>query len=227
MHRPFLKAGYIGLAVIAMSLILLMIFPSRASKMPDGFITPVIAFEFIRTPAEVFQLFASTSGTVQRDMVAAMDLGNRLDFVYMVLYSAFLLVFSVRCAQLSSKKVYYLGAVIAVVVLAADVMENIQLLGITASLDTGDFEQYLIRLHLFTWIKWGGIAAIFLVLFFWFARGGMFSKIIGMGGLISAGTGVLAYFNRSVLNEIFSLSVAVMFILMIVYCFVWKSNEAD
>jgi len=51
MNRPFLKVGYVGLLVIIMSVTLVIIFPSKASKMPDGFFTPIIAFEFIQTKA--------------------------------------------------------------------------------------------------------------------------------------------------------------------------------
>ncbi len=222
MNKPFLKAGYVGLLVIVMSIILVIIFPSKAPRMPDGFFTPIIAFEFIETKAEVFQLFATTDGTIRQTMVDAMDLGNQLDFIYMSLYSLFLLIFCVKCAQISSKKFYYMGAVIAVVVLSADALENIQLLGITANLETGDFKQYLAWLHLFTWIKWGGITVIFLVLFFWFIKGGIFSKVIASTGILSFASGVLAYLNRSVINEIFGLTVAVMFIMMILYCFIYK-----
>jgi hypothetical protein len=225
-NRLFLKAGYVGLLVIVMSMILVIIFPSKAPKMPDGFFTPIIAFEFIETKAEVFQLFVSTDGTIRQSMVDAMDLGNQLDFIYMFLYSLFLLMFCLKCAQISSKKYYYMGAVIALAVLAADVLENIQLLKITANLETGDFKQYLAWLHLLTWMKWGGIAAIFLGLFFWFIKGGKFSKIIGITGVLSFASGVLAYLNRSVLNEIFGLTVAVMFIMMILYCFIYKYDPA-
>ena len=167
-NRLFLKAGYVGLLVIVMSMILVIIFPSKAPKMPAGFFTPIIAFEFIETKAEVFQLFVSTDGTIRQSMVDAMDLGNPLDFIYMFLYSLFLLMFCLKCAQISSKKYYYMGAVIALAVLSADVLENIQLLKITANLETGDFKQYLAWLHLFTWMKWGG-----LPLFFWYCFSGL------------------------------------------------------
>ena len=227
MEKPFLKAGYIGVCVIVMSVILLFIFPSNASHLPDGFVTPVVAFEFIRTPAEVFQLFAATDGTVQQPIVAAMNTGNYADYVYMVLYTAFLFLFSATCAKVSSNKFYYAGCLIAVAILFGDAMENVQLLGITAGLDTGGFAPYLSQLQVFTWIKWGGLAAVFLVLFSWFIRGNLLSKIVGLAGLASSVFGVLAYLHRSVLNEIFSGSVALTFVLMIVYCFTYKIHEAD
>jgi len=226
MDRAFLKVGYVGLLVIVMSILLFIIFPSKASKMPDGFFTPIIAFEFIETRTEVFQMFMSTDGTIRQAMANAMDLGNQLDFIYMFLYSMFLLMFSVKCAKISSETFYYIGAALSLMVLSADALENIQLMGITANLENGDFESCLAWLHLFTWIKWGGIAAIFLVLVPWFAKGGIFSKIIAFTGMLSFASGVLAYLERSVVNEIFGLTVAIMFLMMILYCFTYKYDPA-
>jgi hypothetical protein len=223
-HRPFIKAGYLGLSVIAMSIVLLFIFPSKAPSLPEGFITPIIAFEFIQSPDEVFQMFGGADLAVQNKMVDAMDLGNRLDYVYMCLYSMFLLLFSTTCAKIAKKPYYYAGAVIALAVLAGDAMENIQLLGITENLSTGDIEPFLGLLYLFTWIKWGGLALVFLILSPWFFKGGLFSKTIGALAIVSFILGIAAFLHRSIINEIFALSVALMFILMIIYCFISKTK---
>ena len=222
MNRPFIKAGIVGLLVIVMSIVLLAVFPSKAVRLPDGFFTPIIAFEFIETKAEVFQLFVATDGSVRGSMIHAMDLGNRLDYIYMCLYSLFLLLFAVKCGQISGKKYYYIGAAVALLVLFADAFENIQLLGITAGIDSGDFGAQLVRLHIFTWVKWGGISAIFMVLAPWFMKGSMFSRVIGVTGIVSFILGIVSFLHRSIINEIFGLSVALMFILMIIYCFTFK-----
>jgi hypothetical protein len=155
-------------------------------------------------------------------MVASMDLGNRLDYAYMLMYSMFLLLFSITCAKMTQNSYYYAGALIALVVLAGDAMENVQLLGITANLTNGDFSPYLKPLYLFTWIKWGGLALIFFILSFWFFKGSLFSKIISATGIISFILGIAAFLNRSILNEFFALSVALMFVLMIIYCFTYR-----
>jgi hypothetical protein len=217
MERPFLKAGFIGIAVIVMSIVLMSVFPSRSPSMPEGFFTPIIAFEFIESPEEVYQLFGEKNSPERQDMVRAMDRGNRLDFIYMLLYSSFLFVFSIQCSRERGQKIFYLGALISVIVLAGDFMENLQLLGITSRLQEGSFDGELMALKIFTWQKWGGIATIFLILVPYFVRGKLFAKIIALWGLGVFFIGVMAYLKRSVLNEIFSLSVAVMFLLMIVY----------
>jgi hypothetical protein len=220
MERPFLITGFIGIAVVVMSIVLLSVFPSHSPSMPKGFFTPIIAFEFIESSEEVHQLFGEKNSQERQDMVRAMDRGNRLDFIYMLLYSSFLFAFSIQCSREGGQKIFYLGAVISVIVLTGDFMENLQLLGLTSTLQGGSFDGELMALKIFTWQKWGGIATIFLILTPYFIRGKLFAKIIALWGLGVFFIGVMACQERSVLNEIFSLSVAGMFLMMIVYSFI-------
>lgn len=225
--KPFLKPGFTGLLMVAMSIGLLAVFPTKAPNMPNGFVTPIIAFEFIETRAEVVAMFTQIDDAgrelINEAMIRAFDLGNRLDYIYMVIYSGFLMMFSLTCAKLSGKKYFYTAAVLSLFVLACDALENMQLLGITAyvrsGMNTGDLETLLGDLYRFTWMKWGGIAAIFLILAPWFLKGGKFSKAIGLSGAASAGLGLAAFVHRPVVTEIFGLSVVLMFLMMVVYCF--------
>ena len=225
MNRPFMKSGIIGLLVIGMSIVLMTIFPAKAPSIMEGFFTPIIAFEFVQTPQEVKQLFGPSGSAIRQEMIAAMDLGNRLDYIYMCLYATFLVSFSLSVVKVAVKKGYYVGAVLALVVLAADALENVQLLGITSKIATLDFENELCLLGYFTWFKWGGIAVIFLVLLPYFITGRAYSKTIAIIGVVSFFFAVLSFINRSVLNEIFALSVAIMFLLMIIYSFVHKEEK--
>ena len=47
----------IGLAVLALSVMLQTTFPKEAAWMPEGFSSPVLAFEFLQTNEEVKQFF--------------------------------------------------------------------------------------------------------------------------------------------------------------------------
>jgi hypothetical protein len=222
MKKPFIKIGFIGIVVIIMSIILMFVFPSRSPSMIEGFLTPIIAFEFIQSPEEVFQLFGPANSPERETMIRTMNRGNYLDFIYMLLYSSFLFAFSITCAKVTGKKFFYTGALISVIVLIGDFLENVQLLEITSKLQTGNFEDNLFYLKIFTWQKWGGIAAIFIVLATYFIRGTVFERILAFFGAFTFLIGVLAFLNRSVINEIFSLCVAVMFLLMIIFCFIKK-----
>lgn len=225
MNRPFRKTGFLGLIVIGMSLFLGTVFPSKAPWMMEGFFTPIIAFEFVQSGDEVKQLFGLANPLEQKSapsMIGAMDSGNRLDYVYMVLYASFLFFFSLICAKTTGQKLYYAASIIAVIVLFADGFENIQLLSITSKINSQDLGKELTALHRFTWLKWGGISFVFLILAPYFLRGGIYSKLTAVAGLLNFAISVTAYFNRSVLNELMALSAALMFVMMIVYCFIYK-----
>jgi len=223
MKTPFQKVGIIGLLVIGMSIVLLTVFPSTAPWMMDGFFTPIIAFEFVQSQNEVIRFFGLPGSPDQEAMIQAMDFGNRLDYLYMVLYSSFLFFFSVRCAKDTGKKFYYTGSIMSVIVLIADALENIQLLSITAKMTRQDFEKELSLLHAFTWIKWGGITLVFLILTPYFLSGSRYAKGMATIGISSFMLSILAYLHRSVLNELLCLSVAMMFLMMIIYSFLYKT----
>jgi len=224
MKKPFIKVGFLGLIVIGMSIVLIMVFPAKAPWMMEGFATPIMAFEFVQSPEEVSKLFGLADTPDQQSMIKAMDLGNKLDYIYMVLYSSFLFFFSFVCAKDTGQKRYYAASTMAVVILISDIFENIQLLGITAKITSLDFARELSLLHRFTWMKWGGITIVFLILAPYFLKGRIYSKLIAVTGISSFTLSVLAYFNRSVLTEQMGLSVALMFIMMIAFCFIHKNE---
>ncbi len=226
MIRPFFRTGLIGLALIFMSIVLLFIFPARLPAMPDGFITPIIAFEFVRTVEDVKTIFGPEDTPARQAIIKAMDLGNKLDYIYMLLYSGLLALFSRTCARITKRKLFYIPVFLAGLALAGDALENIQLLGITANIETMDIGVYLDRLHPMTWIKWGSLALIFLFLAPYFFKGGLYSKIIAVAGIVCFLLAAGAFMHRSILNELFGGITAVMFVLMIIYCFVFKTPNA-
>ncbi len=225
MSRPFFKSGIIGILLIITSLILLKVFPSQAPKLPDGFFTPILAFEFAISRQEVENLFGEPQSEYRESMVAAMDLGNRLDYAYMILYSSFLFGFSITCARLNRNRRYYFAALVSILVLIGDAMENVQLFGITRKLAEGEFEMELQLLFYFTWLKWGGLALIFLILLPYFFNGSLTAKLIALIGLTTVVLGILAFINRSILNEMYAISVGAMFLVMIIYALTHKHRK--
>jgi hypothetical protein len=67
--------------------------PSKAVKLPDGFFTPVIAFEFLKTEAEVYDLFGREASTVRDKILTDMRMSTKSDFIYIIIYTSFLLLF--------------------------------------------------------------------------------------------------------------------------------------
>jgi len=222
--KPFRTAGFIGIVVILVSLALLGIFPKEAPKMPEGFKTPILAFEFVKTNQEVVDLFG-TDAEVRADLVQAFDLGNWVDFIYMVLYSAFLFSFAGTAVKQSGHKLFYVGSLLAGVILLGDLLENVQMLRITAVIDSGNFDPQLALLPIFTWVKWGSLALYFLLISpYFFSADAIFPRIIGIVSILVFALGGAAFLNRSALNKYFALSIALMFVLMIGYSFWYRDK---
>jgi hypothetical protein len=55
--RPYFYIGLLGILLIVFGLILPTFFPKEAPQMTKGFSTPIIFFEFIKTPVEVNNFF--------------------------------------------------------------------------------------------------------------------------------------------------------------------------
>ena len=114
MTRPFRIAGLIGLGVIAMSVVLLVVNPREAVAFPEGFVSPIVAFEFAQTVDDLRLLFGAPGSSAQQALIADFNLGNQLDFVYMLLYGAFLAAFGITAVRVSGNKLGYVAAALAV-----------------------------------------------------------------------------------------------------------------
>ncbi|MBE2222072.1 MAG: hypothetical protein IAF02_11045 [Anaerolineae bacterium] len=222
--RPFLLSGLLGIAVILVSLLSLIVFPRTSPGQIEGIRSPIIAFEFAQTVEEINTLFGSAGSPERADMVRQMNQGNSLDYVYMLLYSGFLFSFSWTAAKQSGQKWLYLGTVLAVLALLGDALENVQLLTITANIHSGDFVEALKRLHWLTWLKWGSLAVYFLLMAGWFWGNGRYAKFIAITGILTFLLGLASFMQRGATTEPFTLAVALMFLLMIIFCFTTKTE---
>lgn len=215
-RRPFLISGILGLGAVVMTLIFNLVGPQPAAPLPHGFITPVLAFEFARDEADVAAIFAH-QGQPAADVRASMDRLNRLDFLYIGLYGGCLIAFALTCARLSGQRVYTVAAILAVAVMAADVLENLQLLGITRELGVTSIDDNLAWLRLFTWLKWGGLALWFLLVRPWFQGQTGWVRAIGLAALLPLLLAVVAFIRPGLASELFALSIGVLFLLLTVY----------
>ena len=219
--RLFLIAAILGLGAIAMTLVLALIGPRQIGPLPPGFITPVMAFEFAETPAEVLTMFQPTGAA------AAMDRVNRWDFLYMALYNGFLGMFALAAARHSGRRFFYIPAALALVILAGDALENVQLLGLTyrTTLDGGSLDALLGRLRFYTWLKWGGLALYGLLIAVYFrglpGRWRWVAPVVVLPAVLA----VLALVARGLPHELMALGVGVMFVLLTV--FAWRAAGGD
>lgn len=195
--------------------------------MADGFQTPIIYFEFVKTVEETRQLFGMTNGLLPDDkLIHQMDFGNKVDFIYALVYSLFLFLFAGELMKISGKKLFVAVMILAVLAFIADCLENVKLITITENLESGSFQNELDALFVFTWIKWGSLALSFVILSEWFFRGKIISAIFAFFGWVPMILGILAYKMPGFYNELFALSIMFMFIALIVYSFIYKNPKA-
>lgn len=226
--RPYILSGLIGLAVIVMSLVNMTVFPQESPGQIDSIGSPIIAFEFAETPEEIYTLFGANGTPEQAAMIQAMNQGNRLDYLYMLLYSGFLFSFAVLAARHTGKNWLYTGAALAVLAFVGDALENVQLLAITGKLASGGFTAELARLHWLTWLKWGSLATYFVVIGVGLWRGnGRLAKLITITAVVTFLLGLVSFIQRGPTTEPFTLAIAVMFVLLIVFAFVYKTEEGE
>lgn len=224
-NRPFFYIGLVGLLVFAGAYTLKNVFPSEAPYLAPRFSTPIVFFEFIQSPVEVFDFFGITDYDFDsQKFIKKMDNGNKLDFGFALIYSTFLFLFFRKLAEESEQKWYRAGMVLAILAFIGDVLENIQLLSITANLQSGDFEQYIKLLFVFTWIKWGSLAIGFAIYALWLLKLDGVLKFMGYVGWVPLIFGAMALMRRGVMTELFTKSVNIMFFVAISYCFLYKSD---
>ncbi len=206
MRQTFRWTAFAGLVLFVMAIGLQSVLPLAMGPLPEGMWSPIVAFELARSPAEVEAMFGAAGSAERGAWVAAMDLGNQLDFVFLLAYGAVLLLFSRALRERGLPRVPSLGERIVVVAPVADVFENVQLLTITENLG-GEYRAALGRLILFTWMKWFAIAFVMVTWIPALARAGRMGRVVaGLAGL-TAITTVVAASVRGVAAEAMALGV--------------------
>ncbi len=143
-----------GIATVLLGLIMLFVFPASA-ELSAGFRTPIIAFEFAKTDADLS--FLSGNGETSRLNREKMDAGHRWDMVFPFAYAGFV---ALLLLQLATRGQRWLGLAIpvALLIIPFDIWENTILLALTRALGNAEsIEMLLVELNLATWLKWGAL----------------------------------------------------------------------
>jgi hypothetical protein len=147
-------------AAMVLSVILLAVMPSHpvTANVP-GFTSPVIGFELASEPAHVLGILGTPGMPARAETVRRMDLGNRIDFLFMVAYPALyvgialLLAARGRVRGATARVLLFLPVLMAL----GDALENRQLLVLSATVDPAAMTAPLAALGLFTRLKWYAI----------------------------------------------------------------------
>jgi hypothetical protein len=119
-----------GLATLAYALVLQGVFPASGAAMAPGYGTPVIAFEFATNAADLTAIFGTPDDPQRAARLAAMQAGNEQDFLFMLLYAAFLASGCWALWREVRRPVVLLGVVMPVLAACFDAWENTLLFAI-------------------------------------------------------------------------------------------------
>jgi len=161
----FISSALFGLATIVLAIIMLFTFPMSA-ELTEGFRTPIIAFEFAKTEADLS--FLSGSSELNRLNRESMDAGHQWDMFFPFAYAGFIALMLLKLAR-GGQGFAWLGVLFALLIIPFDLNENQTLLQITAALEHSSSVEILLQeLHTATWLKWGAIGISVAVLAFGF-----------------------------------------------------------
>lgn len=222
MRRTYAGVIAVGLLTLGMAIALVVVLPTSMGPGPEGIRTPILAFELARSPDEIERLFGEPGSDERAAWVAAMDLGNALDFAFLLAYGAVLFFVSralrlERSAeQTTTRAPRSFGERFAFVAPLADVFENVQLFAITGALG-GDYREALGRLLLFTWIKWGVLA---LVMATWIPSlwgRGRIGRVAAFAIAVTSGATAVALALRGIAAEVMGNGVVVSLLFVLVF----------
>jgi len=220
--HPFAKNALLAVPLVIFVLLMDMYFPQ---KTPVGFQSFIVAFEFAQTIQDLNLLFSGLSV----NEIQKIDIGNYIDFGFMLTYSLFLIVLFKKAAKEFNKKWLIVGVLMAIIALLTDFFENLILLKITeiylANLNELLFIPLLEKLHFITWLKWGSLAFAFLFFSIELVKRNWFSKIVAFFCLPPFAFGIWALGGAPIAITYFTNSVFGAFTFLFVFSFSYKTNS--
>ncbi len=219
--RPFAKIGLLVIPLLLFTLAMEKYFPKNA---PDGYESFIVAFEFANTPEQIHMLLNGLDSKTIRKI----NIGNYIDFGFMLTYSLFLFLFFKKGIGIFGKKWLAAGMVISGLILCADFAENLCLLKVTSiysfNINDSELVPVLKLLHLFTWIKWLGLAIIFAL----YSIKLLGRKIVSNIGGIVLMSPILLSFWALTMDPMgisrFTLSIFLGFLILVFYSFSFKQG---
>ena len=153
--RPLFLTTIIGLLLIPL-LYLINSYSPPPEKAPSNYNSVILAFEFVSDDSELKEVLSPLTAQEIRDL----DSLNKVDFGFMVMYGIFILSVILKFRKLHNQEWLKYAAALAVVIVIADLLENLQLLSLTEAYRSGvvDSQNTIDLLAIFTWTKWGLLA---------------------------------------------------------------------
>ena len=146
-----------GGAVLLLGIVLAVVMPKHAVRENvDGVSGAVVGFELATTPAHVVGVLGTPADPAHPAMVSAMDLTNRIDFLFMIAYPAlsYAIALWLVARGIAPRSLVPVVAVLALAMWAGDLIENLQLLKLSQTTDAAVMASPLAVLRIATRVKW-------------------------------------------------------------------------
>lgn len=114
--------------------------------------------------------------------------------------------------------------ILAPIACITDALENFQIQNIIKDIN-GNIELFLIYLRLYTWLKWGSLAIIFLIFGTHFLKSKKW--LWGIVAILPFCLMPFAYFSYNIINEIFAMSVVVNFLILFIFIIIEYKNQTS
>jgi len=158
-----------GSAVLVLFLGFRVVNPRRpVVENTPGFSDPVVGFELASRAEDVFGILGAPGTPERVDAVRRMTLGIRLDFLFLIAYPTFTVAIAMLLAARGAAPSALVAGVLGLALAMAlgDALENRELLRLASMLDSAAMAPALIRLRVFTLVKWYALYAAAGVLAF-------------------------------------------------------------
>ena len=220
--RSYIKMGFFFIPLL-ICVLLFNYFSPPQQKIPSPYSSSVVAFEFVQSEEDVREVL----DPLTTDEVRALEWLNKTDFAFMIFYCLFLLGFWKILARLNQVSLWP-GFVLIAIIYIADVIETIQLLDISqAYLHNIPFSSSLQVLAISTWSKWIGLAVLLAVIAYHLWSPKLANKLTSILILIPGLLSLPGLFGSDQLRDIFANSIFLAFLVLIVFCFTFKTvNES-
>lgn len=194
-RRTWNLCAGLGGTILLFSVYLFAVFPADGAGYDQGYGAPIYAFEMARSVEDLWKVFGPPSDPQHAARIAAMDLGNRWDYLFMLLYGGFIVMFFRAAGIERADRRWRWGAALGVLAASSDAIENVILLNLTTDLAHAPNIEWL---AFPVWTKFGAlIGAAALAGLCIRESGGWFVKLLGGTVLVSAACCLLGVVSPS------------------------------
>lgn len=208
-----------GVIVLLLGLALMFINPTVVGQLPEGFFSPIIALEFMKDTTDLQRFFDVPNADIIK---SEFYLGNQVDFIFPFAYSIFIMLCSRLMYVETKAKALWFVIPIGSLVIYSDIFENLNIAEILTMQQYQNAGLILEQLQIYTWLKWGGLSAIMLILSMYFFQGFWLKKILGLFLFASFGLAIPAVLLGGIYCEIIALMIMTCFIGLFIFACTWR-----